>query len=490
MKKSLILVLLVINILIFQQASFAGLKMTEAKACFKYGMYVRGIGFLQNIIDSNNSDQKEAYYLMGKSLYQLGSYQNAVDAFLKSGDYCKTVNFECRPNANDYLKAKMYKEAIQTYLNYSHKDSSTYFNIAESYMLLGNINSSKDYLEMLEVNTYNNKLAGLYFLKGDNKNAFNYAKLYLTEVEPDCVESFNVIGLVALALNQPQLAIKAFSKPYDNLVYKLNKAYADYQTGNLERSANEYKSLLNSLSPWFKALYSFNVENNSESLMILNNYINESKTGKIGIVLKRNNSTDDFRFIVTSVQPGSPAEQAGIKLGSLIIKIDGTPVYTPPKGFLVKELGKEVTADQISKKLAGTPESEIKLSIQNYPCTYRTNNFAFNKPVTEYTLKRKDLSDKEIGDYFALRSLIYKSIGEKEKAYADYNEAIKRNPDAYLIPLLKYLYLVDSGDKQEAKILETQIGNKYKVLPLSITKTFMPIMAPPILNDIYNKHKI
>jgi len=490
MRKILFLILLIINIVFIPQASYAGMKMTEAKACYKSNWYVRGIGFLQNIIDSSNKDQKEAYYWMGKSLYQLNSYQDAVDAFLKSGDYCKTANLECRPNADDYTKAGMYKEAIQTYLNRSYKNSTVYYNIAESYMLLGDINSSKNYLEMSGVNSYNDKLAGLYFLKGDYKNAFNYAKHYLTEVEPNCMESLNVIGLVALALNQPQTVVKAFNRTDNNLVYQLNRAYADYQTGNPERSANEYKSLLNGLSPWFKALYGFSVGNNNESLMILNNNINESTTGKLGMVLKKNNSTDDFRFIVISVEPGSPAQQAGIKLGSLIIKIDGVPVYAAPMDFLVKTLGNDVTAEQFAQKLAGAPESEIKLSIQNYPCTYRTNNFGFNKPVTEFTLKRKDLSGKEIGDYFALRSLIYRTTGEKEKAYSDYNEAIRKNPDAYLIPLLKYLYLVDSGNKQEAKILESEIANKYRVLPLSISKTFMPIMAPPILNEIYNQAKL
>ncbi|HPC99217.1 MAG TPA: S41 family peptidase [Bacteroidales bacterium] len=122
-----------------------------------------------------------------------------------------------------------------------------------------------------------------------------------------------------------------------SLVRELNTFYVDdFDPEKIIRSAID--GILRALDPY--TAYYAESETGELDLMTTGKY------GGIGCLVRNNG---DFA-IVTEVYKGFPADAAGVKVGDLIVKVDGKPL----KGF---------TVDKVSENLKGDPGTAISVTV-------------------------------------------------------------------------------------------------------------------------------
>lgn len=127
---------------------------------------------------------------------------------------------------------------------------------------------------------------------------------------------------------------------YSNVMRQLNLNYVDtIQPVDLTNLA--IKTMLASLDP-----YTIYVpEKDKEEFQIFT----RGEYGGIGAIIQK----QDHYVIITDPYQGFPAQKAGLRAGDKIIKIDG-------------KSAKDMSANQVSNLLKGTPGSEIQITIQHF----------------------------------------------------------------------------------------------------------------------------
>ena len=153
--------------------------------------------------------------------------------------------------------------------------------------------------------------------------------------------------------NDPDFSSLGLVKAFDSLINLLKEryAYTALRKVDWERKRSEYRPRIadaekrNDLQDYYLAIYEFaagindgHVQTGSYDPKLSGKRFELIKKRFAGGLGARVIRYSDGRFMVYAVGPGSPAEQAGIKVGTEIVKIDGKSVLdhlatTPPFGF-------------------------------------------------------------------------------------------------------------------------------------------------------------
>ena len=149
--------------------------------------YQKAVDLLKRALDINKYD-KEALFYLGRSCYEIGSYQCSVEAFNKLLELAKGLTDK---DVYWYLglslyKLGRYKDAIEEFKRFTvwvNDPSKAYYNIGNCLFALGRFHRAVDYyLKAIEVNrdyvdaVYN--LWKTYQTIGDEQNALKYKVLF------------------------------------------------------------------------------------------------------------------------------------------------------------------------------------------------------------------------------------------------------------------------------------------------------------------------
>lgn len=188
-----------------------------------------------------------------------------------------------------------------------------------------------------------------------------------------------------------------------SFIRELNTFYVDeINPDKIIRTGIE--SILKSLDP-YTTYY-------SESEIDDFNFMTTGKYGGIGCLIRNNG---DYA-IISEVYKGFPADQAGIRIGDVIVKVDG-------------HLLKNMSVDKVSEKLKGEPGTPVAVTVMR------------NGKEIEFSIKREKVSlppvpyygilDSNIG-YIRFTNFTQNCFEDVKRAL---NELKKQNPEGIILDL-------------------------------------------------------
>lgn len=163
------------------------------------------------------------------------------------------------------------------------------------------------------------------------------------------------------------------------------------------------KGMVNKLDPWSRVL------TDNEAQEHLNPYFDPSKNSGIGVTFYR----DGGRLYIEDVQEGFPAQEAGIRPGDMILKINGADIS-------------DFSFDLINRRFLGQEGTQVYVEI---------GGARFEKPEI-YILTRRELQSnnvvyKDIDENTAYVKI--RRIEEPERTDADFERVLRRSQGKNLI---------------------------------------------------------
>lgn len=161
----------------------------------------------------------------------------------------------------------------------------------------------------------------------------------------------------------------------------------------------------------------------------------DAEKGRLGITL----STVPAPFYVGSVEPGSPAERAGIQVGDWLYKVDGEKVASAGMGSISNAKG-VVAIERVTEMLSGAPGTQVTLRLA------RRGKLL---PYTA-TVVRELLRAGAAARGYALQSLCFRAKGEPGRAAELAERAAALRSDDSWARTARGFALIDAGKPDDA----------------------------------------
>ena len=217
---------------------------------------------------------------------------------------------------------------------------------------------------------------------------------------------------------------------FSNLLRELNYFYVD-DTDPEKMIKTGIDAMLKTLDPYTVYI--------PESELEDFNFMTTGQYGGVGSLIRRSN---DY-IVISEVYKGFPADKAGLKAGDLIVEING-------------ESTKGISTTKVSELMKGTPDSEIKITVQRYNVKEYLTKTIIRKKISIPSVPFYGMINEETA-YIRLSGFTKNASGEVRTAMLNLKRNhhpsslildLRGNPGGLLVEAVKIANLfVDKGQE-------------------------------------------